>query len=63
MKKRILAACFMKRIEFESEKALDDYLWGLAAKHRQYEIVSRMKFPGGKAGLEIKEQYNNNKMF
>lgn len=64
MKKKIVrSACILKRLEFASEEALNEYLEHLKYRKRQYVIVDRKKFPDGVITIEIKEQYNNNIMF
>ena len=63
MRKKILAACFLKHIWFDSEETENEYLEKLKGRKRRYMILNREKLPDGGIETEIKEQYNNNIMF
>lgn len=60
MKKKIIAACIEKIIEFNSGEEAVKYINDCRNKKKRFIIMSRNQMDGGIVQIRIREQYNNN---
>ena len=58
--KKILKACIMKQILFDTVSDYRAHMENLTEKRREYHILEKVILPDGKIRLLIKEQYNSN---
>ena len=62
MKKRLLAAGYLRDIEFDSQDSMDLYIYSLEHKKLEFKILDKFTRDDGSIIIRILQQYNNAEM-
>jgi len=59
MSKRLLAAGYLRDIEFDSQVSMDEYLEALRFRCLEYKILDKFTCSDGSVIIRILQQYNS----